>query len=441
MIATKTTYLMLGAIAFVFAFSTLVPILRPLGIALDFTVLVVLLLDFQLTPRPHLISASREVADRLSIGRQNEVVLKIINSGAGDLRCLVKDDYPAKLEADAKLFELTLPAQGFSILKYNLSPKRRGPYVFGNISIRYKSFLGTMWRQCKVTAPREVRVYSDLKALYDLSIRLSHSSELGELHQRRRGQGTDFSSLKEYTVGDDAKAIDWKATARRDRPVIRTYEAEQDQRLMILIDAGRTMVSDLEGLSRFDHALNAALCLALTGLSHNDQVGMGVFADKPLMYLPARRGKSYLKNILEASCDVEPRVVEPDYVGMLSYFASAQKGRSLMVVLSDLTDPMGSQALLAGLASLAPRHLPFCVTLKDRQVSRVAAMSTAGSEPKAVNMQALYQRAVATDLINQRELALSVLQRRGCLVLDCPPQELSEKLIDAYLEVKTRARL
>ncbi len=161
------------------------------------------------------------------------------------------------------------------------------------------------------------------------------------------------------------------------------------------------MASDLEGLTRFDHALNAALCLALTGLSHNDQVGMGIFADKPLMYLPPRRGKSYLKKFLEASFEIEPKLVEPDYVSILSYFAGAQKGRSMVVVLTDLTDPTGSQALLAGLASLAPRHLPFCVTLKDRQISRVASVTTAGAgqapELKTVNIEEIYRRAVATD--------------------------------------------
>ena len=445
MIATKYTYLMLIVIAAVFALSQVLPWLRTAGLALDFTFLILLVVDYQLTARPKLISATRDIAERLSVGRANDVTIKVFNQGTSKMLCMVKDDYPTSLNADVGEFVFELPANGLSTLRYTVLPRRRGSYQFDNINIRYRSFLGFLWRQVKVKAQKQVKVYSDLKALYDLSIKLSHSSELGELHQRKRGQGTDFASLKEYTVGDDSKSIDWKATARRDRPVIRTYEAEQEQRLCILIDGGRMMCSDLEGLTRFDHALNAALCLALTGLSHNDQVGVGIFADKPLMYLPPRRGKGYLKNILEASFDVEPKIVEPDYVGVLSYFASAQKGRSLIVVLTDLTDPTGSQALLAGLASLSTRHLPFCVTLKDRQINKVANSSTVSDgvskDLKLVTMEEIYQRAVATDLLAQRELALSVLQRRGCLVLDCPPQELSDKLVEAYLEVKTRARL
>jgi uncharacterized protein (DUF58 family) len=330
-------------------------------------------------------------------------------------------------------------------LSYILRPKRRGAYNFGKVNIRYLSPLGLFWRETKIDLSKNIKVFSDLKALHELTVRLSHSSEQGELHQRKRGQGTEFASLREYSVGDDSKAIDWNATARRDRPVVRTYETEQEQRLLVLIDAGRMMVSDLEGLTRYDRALNAALCLALTGLTHNDQVGIGIFADKPLLYLPPKRGKVYMNRILEATFAIEPRMVEPDYAGILAYFAAAQKGRSLMVVLTDLTDPTGSQALLNGLASLSPRHLPFCVTLKDRQVIKLAHESTTASvfrELKpALARERIYKRAIALDLLSQRELALSVLARRGCLILDCPPQELSDQLVDKYLEVKARARL
>jgi hypothetical protein len=80
----------------------------------------------------------------------------------------------------------------------------------------------------------------------------------------------------------------------------------------------------------------------------------------------------------------------------------------------------------------------------DRQINRVATSTISDGptpDPKAIKLDDIYKRAVATDLLAQRELALSVLQRRGCLVLDCPPQELSDKLIETYLEVKMRARL
>lgn len=442
MTGSKKLYLLLALTVIPYALSGLYPPLATLGTAYNICLLVLLVIDYQLTARPGQLSISRSISDRLSIGRSNQVLITVTNNSASNLTVLLRDDFPESIQTDTETFDFQLPSGGTSTLEYKLTPKRRGSYQFGNVTLRYLSYLGLFWRQRVEKTPASVKVFSDLKALHDLSIKLAKSSELGELHQRKRGQGTDFASLREYTSGDDAKAIDWKATARRDRPVIRTYEAEQEQRLLVLIDAGRMMVSDLEGLTRFDHALNSALCLALTGLTHNDQVGMGAFADKPLMYLPPRRGKTYMKSILENTFALEPRMVEPDYVSMLSYFASNQKGRSLIVVLTDLTDPTGSQALLAGIAGLATRHLVFCVTLKDRQIINSAKPQILpANTPHEEVMGSIYRRAVATDLLEQRELALSVLQRRGCLVLDCPPQELSDKLVDAYLEVKTRGRL
>lgn len=440
MIASKKLYLALALVILPFVLSGFFPVLSTVGIALNCALLVLLIVDWNLTQSPHLVSTTRNFAERFSIGRDNDVDLSVTNGGANKLHMLVKDDSPPGLAKSIDYFKIDLEPGSTQSLAYTLRPRRRGNYQFGNITIRYLSFFGLFWRQKTFGAQAAVKVYSDLKALYELSIRLAHSTEFGEINRRKRGQGTDFATLREYTIGDDTKAIDWKATARRDRPVVRAYEAEQEQKLLILLDAGRMMVSDLEGLKRFDHALNAALCLVLTGLSSNDQVGLGIFADKPLVYVPPRRGKAHLTRILEATFKAEPVMVEPDYPGMLAHFSKQAGGRSLIVVFSDLTDPSGSKALLAGLGRMSAKHLPFCVTLKDRQVIQVAQGGVQLPD-KVEQLHQTFKRAVATDLLHQREIALSVLQKKGCLVLDCPPQELSEKVIQTYLDVKARARL
>lgn len=408
---------------------------RQVGLMYDAILLALLALDFFVTPSSKFITATRAVSDRLSIGRENDVLIEVFNQGPSELTVKVRDDFPEELHSAVREFDFRLKGTARASLNYNLIPRTRGAYHFENINVRFLSRFGLFWRELKVKAHRDVKVYSDLVALKQLSVKLSKSSELGDLRMRKRGHGTDFASLREYVSGDDTRNVDWKATARRERPVVRVYEVEQEQTLMVLVDAGRMMVSDLEGMSRFDHALNSALSLVLTGLHRNDQVGFGIFADKPLLFMPPRRGKPYMTRILEAACDVKPRMVEPDYVGALSFFASAQKSRSLMVVLTDLTDPTGSQTLLTGLSSLTPRHLPFCVTLRDRQIETVA------SSKHLITDETVFKRAVATDLLAQRELAFSQLIRRGCLVLDCPPQELSEKLVDRYLDIKQRGQL
>lgn len=245
--------------------------------------------------------------------------------------------------------------------------------------------------------------------------------------------------MTEYVVGKDSKKIDWKATARAQRPIIREYDREEEQRLLILVDAGRMMVSELAGLSKFDHALNAALSLSLTALALNDQVGLGIFADTPLAYLPPRRGKGYLQKFLDVSAGVAARVIEPDYANMLAYFASRQKGRTLLLLITDLIDTWGSRSLLTALTSLRQKHLTFCVVLADQRLEKIAQPKPYLNQDPAY--EAILERAVATDLLGQRQLALDVLQRQGCLVLNAPPEHLSSKLIASYLDIKKRALL
>jgi uncharacterized protein (DUF58 family) len=440
MIAAKRLYLLLMATGVLLCFTPFFRELARVAVVIDIVLLIAVIVDYLLTPRSYLLSADREVAERLSIGRANPVLIRVKNVGGSDLLLKLRDSVPDALYPDKREFEFRMGAGSELTFKYALFPTRRGPYELGDIYLRYLSFLGLFWRQTRVPAQIKIRVLSDLKALTDLSIKLSSSTELGELHQRKRGQGTDFASLREYVTGDDPRSIDWKATARRHRPIVRTYEAEQEQKLLVLIDAGRMMVSEVGRLTRFDHALNAGLSLALTGLTYNDQVGFGIFADKPLLYMPARRGKDYFKKIVDATSGVEPRMIEPDYAGMLAHFATLQKTRALFVVLTDLTDPSGSQMLLSGLAHLGKRHLAFCVTLKDRRIQQLAQAPDDGRTTRAGKLD-IFKRAVAVDLLQQRELALNVLKKQGCLVLDEAPEELSTRLIDSYLEIKRKALL
>lgn len=434
MSAARLLYVLLSIALLILVLSIWFPKLALVAFVIDLCIALAVLVDNGLTASSKQISAQRFTSERLSIGRKNDVLLEVYSQAAKPIKLRLRDSFPSLLESDVQEFEFVLAPNSKARLEYTLFPRRRGAYEFGSIFLRYRSRLGLFWRHLELPAQKQVKVYPDLKALQELSVKLAHASELGDLKVRKRGQGTDFASLREYVNGDDVRSMDWKATARRDRPVLRVYEVEKEQTLMVLVDAGRMMVSDLDGLSRFDHALNAALSLVLTGLMRNDMVGLGIFADKPILFMPPRRGKAYLNRILEACADVNPVMVEPDYMGALSFFASAQKSRSLMVVISDLTDPTGSNSMLSGLASLSPRHLPFCVTLRDRQVDRIA-------ENSADTVPGIMKRAVASDLIAQRELAFSHLLRRGCLLLDCPPQELSSRLVDKYLEIKARGLL
>jgi uncharacterized protein (DUF58 family) len=161
----------------------------------------------------------------------------------------------------------SLPADSNQELTYTVHPNQRGEFSWGDIQVRQLGFWGLAWDDWKIPQSQTIKVYPDLIGLRSLSIRLTPQSG-GSIRQlRQRGISTQFAELRDYSTGDDLRLIDWKATARRKRPLVRVLEPEHEQTLIILLDRGRLMTAQVSGLKRFDWGLNATLALALTGLN------------------------------------------------------------------------------------------------------------------------------------------------------------------------------
>ena len=104
-----------------------------------------------------------------------------------------------------------------------------------------------------------------------------------------------FESLKEWVPGEDTRTIDWKATARRGKIMARQYEDERRQQVLIVIDAGRMLTAEVNGRSRLESVVEAALHLAHSAVEHDDNVGLLVFADQVQQWVPPARGRRALR--------------------------------------------------------------------------------------------------------------------------------------------------
>lgn len=382
--------------------------------------------------RTRRVTVTRDPLHRLSIGRNNPISLKC--EAQGHTRLRLYDNYPVALDGTPMPLDITIPGAGSETVSYTVNPKHRGEYDWGNIQIQQQGPLGLAWADWTSPAAAQVAVYPDLIGLNQLSIKLSLQAT-GTLKQKRRlGVGTEFSELREYGVGDDPRFIDWKATARLSQPLVRVLEPEREQTLVILLDRGRLMTAQVQRLTRFDWGLNAALSLALAGISRGDRVGIGVFDRTLHTWIAPRSGRATLNQMIERLTPIQPVLQESDYLAAATYAAQQQHRRSLVVMITDIVDKTASAELLSTMARLRPRHLPFCITLRDSHIDHQAQQMT-------TEVDATYQRAVALDLLNQREVAFSQLKQRGVLVLDAPAHQISEPLVDAYLRIKTQGRL
>lgn len=447
MIPSRRVYslLLLGiAIAIVLAI-----ILHPLlsiysTLVFDSLVLGLALWDSQRV-KANRVAVSRYPLQRLSIGRDNPVVFSVRSQKQG-AKIRLQDYYPLEFEVSTPMLQASLEPNSSQELTYTVHPNSRGEFQWGDIQVRQLGRWGLAWHDWKIPASQMVAVYPDLVGLRSLSIRLTLENT-GTMRQARRlGAGTEFAELRDYGIGDDTRLIDWKATARRSRPLVRVLEPEREQTLIILLDRGRLMTAQVQGLKRFDWGLNATLSLALAGLHRGDKVGIGVFDREVITWIPPERGQHQLPKLIERLTPIQPVLLEPDYVGAVTKLVNQQTRRALVVLITDIVDVTASAELLAALGRLTPRYLPFCVALRDPQVDRIAHTSiqpegekiNSGNSDASKKIPAAYSRAVALDLLAQRQVAFAQLKQKGVLVLDAPANQISEQVVDRYLQLKAR---
>lgn len=395
-----------------------------------------ILYDNRLSFRRTTLEVSRNLADKLSLGADNPVQVTIRSRSQAATVLAVKDDPPPAFVTSGRQHQLRLGPWEQATVTYHTRPAHRGRYTFGNLHVRGRSLLGLSYWQRTFPAAREVAVYPNLLEIsrYQYLARTDRLQQVGFRVVHRLGEGTEFESLRDYTPDDEYRSIDWKATARRRRPISRQYEIERSQTVLLMIDAGRMMTAQIGELSRLDHALNAALMLAYVAAEKGDAVGLIAFADEVKTFVPPRKGHGQVGRLSEALYDLQPALVEPDYAAAFGLLYGRARKRALVVCFTDLVDVDASRRLLGHLAALAPHHLPLLVTLRDNTLEQAA-------QQRPEDSFGVYQRAMAAEVLADREIALNALRRRGVRVLDVPADKLTVAAVNQYLSLKTHGQL
>jgi uncharacterized protein (DUF58 family) len=187
-------------------------------------------------------------------------------------------------------------------------------------------------------------------------------------------------------------------------------------------------------VARMEYVVQAALELAYAAAQHDDNVGAMLFADSVQHFVAPQRGRWGLKRVLDVLAVVQPKLVEPDYPGAFRYLAIRNRKRALTVLFTDVIDRQASEALVANVSSLVPRHLPLAVTLRNAAIDDVAALRPA-------TRRDAFRKAAAEELLRAREDALGHMRRAGVLVLDVLPERAAEMVTAQYHELKRRGVL
>lgn len=410
--------------------------------AIAFGVIYVLLLgvyavvDALSLPRRRSVTISRIVPERISLGVPTPIWFEVANRGRRRFAIHLAEDLPPSIHAVPDVCRGTFGPGERGTLEYCLQAKKRGRFELAGVDVRILPVFGLFYRQFRLLLPTELHVYPNLVNIkrYELILKKGLTAEQGIARMRQIGQGTEFESLRYYTQGDGMSRVDWKATAKHSRLLVRNYEPERQQNVLVALDVGRATAGEFEGMSRLDYLVNATLMLAYVVLRQGDWFSLLAFSDRIESYLPPVRGVKSIDRVAQALYNLESRLTESDYAAACRFVGVKNRKRSLICLFTDVVDREASAVIIEHMGRYARHHLPLAVTLANPEVRAVA------EEPLAASPDP-YVKAVALDVLAAREEALSAMRHQGVEVLDVDPHALIHDVINRYLRIKTARRL
>ncbi len=405
----------------------------PLIVAVDAALIILAAIDLWSLPSRKAFSVERATMRVASLDKPHPITLTLVNHAGRSYFLWLRDDVPQEFFASPEEFAVRTGPRSRTTLRYEARAQKRGAFEMNTVYIRVRSRFALWNRFIKYPVKTVLHVYPDMKQLaeYALLARTNRLSLMGVRRTRKVGTDNEFERLRDYTLDDNYKHLDWRTTARRSKLTVKDFQSSQSQRIIFLLDCGRMMTNEAGGLSLLDHSLNALLMLSYVALRQGDSVGMICFSDQVHAYVPPKAGMNQMNNLLHASFDRFPKLVESRYDQAFLYLATHCQKRSLVVLLTNVIDEVNSMQIERYLASLVGRHLPLGVLMRDHRIFDIA------DTPPRDDAE-LYRAAAAADILTWRHQVLTDLEHRGVRVLDVFPEDATAPLVNKYLEIKAR---
>jgi uncharacterized protein (DUF58 family) len=325
--------------------------------------------------------------------------------------------------------------EGALVGTLSLAATRRGQAEVTALWVRWAGPLGLVWKQRRFTMGGAITVVPSLRAVTDAGRRLfQRNNWFGLRQQRFRGEGSEFEALAEYQPGMDRRAIDWNASARHVKLLAKEYRVERDNRVILAIDAGRTMAEPVGGMPRVDRAVSAALLLAYVGLKLNDRISLFSFAARPQALTPAYLHVQDFPALQRAASRVDYAPVESNFTLALTTLSAQLNRRSLIILFTEFADATSADLMIRAAGRLAKKHRLLFVVMRDEEVE--------AEERRHPESAADVTRAnVAAAMLADRQLVIARLRRLGADVIEVPADDMAARAVEAYLGIKRQGSL
>lgn len=167
---------------------------------------------------------------------------------------------------------------------------------------------------------------------------LSNQIFSGEYHSAFKGRGMAFSEVREYSVGDEVRTIDWNVTARLGTPYVKIFEEERELTVILIVDVSAS--DNFGSVENLKKSVITEICavLAFSAITNNDKIGVIFFSDQVEKFIPPKKGKSHILRIIRELIEFKPERNATDISEALRYLNNVVKKRSIAFLISDFMD-------------------------------------------------------------------------------------------------------
>ena len=291
------------------------------------------------------LEITRKFSPRISEGTPLDVEVGFVNRTFVRLPLELQDSYPPffRIKSGANSAVINVPAKGFADLRYKITPTSIGSNAFGPLRLVTRDLAGLFFYERSVAdaVPRTVEVTPKGRELTKgVLTAVAISTYGGSITSRRKGEGLEFADIRRYEPGDPYKRIEWHATAKTNRLMVRELNAETQLNVMVLLDSTESMAYGEAGRTKLDYAARAVASLVTYLSKRGDFVGLTIIqGDKPASVLPLARGEIQAYRLLAALGGLTPKESPADALRSAvsrCLAVGGVKGKTLFFVITDL---------------------------------------------------------------------------------------------------------
>jgi len=434
---TRWFFVVVTAVIILYALSYSYPWIYVAGTIVLAVLFCITLLDVLLVfTNANPLRIERELAERLNLGDENTIRLRVTNLTNQMINYSLIEGYPAEMQNRSTTHFGILQSGATRVYTYTFKPRSRGTYEFGDVFVIMRSIFFMVSRRVDIPLKQTVDVYPSVLEMkrYELLVFQQQKTSMGIKKIRRLGNNSEFEQIKNYVQGDELKTINWKATSRRNELMVNQYQEEKSQSIYCIIDKSRNMQMEFDGLSMLDYSINSTLVFSNIALRKGDKAGLITYSDKIGTLLGAERSGGQMRRIQEALFNQKTHYKEASYDLLYQSIRRTVKSRSLLMLFTNFETEFSMRRAIPVLRRMNQKHVLVVVFFQNAELEELAYKPSK-------TIQDVYQSAVAERMISTKSKIARELRNHGIQTVLTLPEDLSINTINKYLELKAKGAI